>query len=200
MQKQLKGFWALFVLAGSFVLGSPLAFCAETYQIDAVHSRIGFAVKHMMVSTTKGEFTDYQGTITYDPDDLKASTADIVVKTPSINTRNEKRDEHLKSADFLEVEKFPEITFKNVKFVKQGDGIAMTGDLTIKNVTKTTTLFGQVSGPVKSPMGGTVIGIEADGAINRQDFGVSFNKQMDNGGLLVDDVVLIQVSIEADKK
>ncbi len=186
-----------FLLSG--LLFTPRVASAEVYQLDSVHSSFGFAVKHLMVSTTKGEFTDYQGSITYDPNDLAKSTAEVEIKVDSINTRNADRDAHLKKADFLDVEKFPLITFKNVQFVKQADGIAIAGDLTIKGVTKKVTLMGQVSGPVNNPFGGTAIGIDAEGAINRQDFGVNFNKQMDNGGAIVADEVILQVHLEGHK-
>ncbi len=176
-------------------------FCADVYTIDPIHSTIEFSVKHLMVSEVKGQFTDYSGTVTYDPNDLQSSTADVEIKTDSINTLNDKRDEHLKGADFFDAENFKTITFKNAKFVKQADGIAITGDFTIKGVTKTVTLLAKIFGPVQNSMGGdSVIGLSGETAINRQDFHVSWNKTMDNGGMVIADEVKIQVNLEAHKK
>ncbi len=184
------------VLGAAFVPAAG----AEVYELDKEHTNIGFAVQHLMLSTTKGEFTDYTGSVTYDPDDLAASSAELEIKAKSIATKNADRDKHLSGPEFLDVDKFPTITFKNAKFVKQSDGVAITGDLTIKDVTKKVTLISKITGPVATPWGFSAIGIDAQGAINRQDFGVSFNKTLDGGGMVVADEVMLQISIEAHKK
>ena len=154
----------------------------------------------MMVSKTSGLFKDYGGTIKFDPKDLAASKIEMTIQAASIDTRMDKRDEHLKSPEFLDATKFPTITFVTKSIAKDGDRYNLTGDLTIKAVTKEITIPADISGPINSPMGGTAIGIESSFKINRQDYGVSFNKTLDNGGLMVSDDVNIDVSIEADKK
>lgn len=192
------------ILSGVFLLGVALVFSsmasAEEYKIDNVHSRVGFSAKHLMVSKTVGSFKEYDGVIKFDPNDLAASKIDVTIQSASINTHMEKRDEHLKSPDFLDVAKFPTITFVTKSIAKEGDGYQLTGDLTLKGVTKEIKIPATISGPVNSPMGGVVIGIESNFKINRQDYGVSWNKAMDNGGFVVSDEVNIDVTIEADKK
>lgn len=171
---------------------------AATYDIDSVHSTIGFAVRHLVVSTTRGQFNTYNGTIEYDPSNPSAFKADVTIDVGSIDTNNEKRDGHLKSADFFDVEKYPAITFKNASM--EESGTVIVGDLTIKDVTKRTTIPVEISGPVQGPQGGNVIGISGEITINRQDFGVSFNKVLETGGLVVSDDVKIIVDLEAHSK
>ncbi|MBP6342378.1 MAG: polyisoprenoid-binding protein [Candidatus Omnitrophica bacterium] len=192
------------VLSSALVLGvgvllSSSVFAAD-YTLDKAHSTISFSAKHLMVSKTTGSFSDYDGTISFDPNDLVASKIEITVKAASIDTRNEKRDEHLKGADFLDAEKFPAVTFVSKSIAKEGDAYTLTGDLTLKGVTKEITVPAEISGPVTSPMGGTAIGINANFKVNRQDYGVSFNKTLDNGGLMVSDDVNLDVSLEAYAK
>ncbi len=192
------------VLSSALVLGvgvllSSSVFAAD-YTLDKAHSTISFSAKHLMVSKTTGSFSDYDGTISFDPNDLVASKIEITVKAASIDTRNEKRDEHLKGADFLDAEKFPAVTFVSKSIAKEGDTYTLTGDLTLKGVTKEITVPAEISGPVTSPMGGTAIGINANFKVNRQDYGVSFNKTLDNGGLMVSDDVNLDVSLEAYAK
>ena len=176
------------------------ALAAETYIIDTSHSSIGFAVKHLGVATTKGEFTDYTGTIVYDPEDPSAFNAEALVESASINTRNDQRDGHLRSADFFDVENYPAITFKSGQLRHEDYGYVLDGDLTIKEVTKPISIPVVILGPITGPKGGDVIGLAGETVINRQDFGVSWSKQMDNGGLVVSDEVTITVDIEAHKK
>ena len=191
--------WGCALLTGAAVLASSVVF-AEDYAIDKAHSSIGFSAKHLMVSTTNGQFNDYDGVIKFDPNDLAASKIDVTVQAASINTNMDKRDAHLKGADFLDVEKFPTLTFVSKSIAKSGDDYQLTGDLTIKGVTKETSVPAQISGPVNSPMGGTVMGIHSNFKINRQDYGVSWNKAMDNGGFVVSDEVKVDINIEANKK
>ena len=186
------------VFLGAFLLISSMV-SAEEYAIDKTHSAIGFSAKHLMVSKTTGLFSDYDGTVNFDPKDLATSKIDVTVKSASINTNMEKRDEHLKSPDFLDVEKFPTISFVTKSITQDGDAYQLTGDLTIKGVTKEIIVPAEISGPVNSPMGGSVLGIESKFKINRQDYGVSWNKSMDNGGFVVSDEVNIDVTIEAHK-
>jgi len=184
------------VAAGMIAFCSPV-FSASLYEIDHSHSSIGFAVKHLMVSTTKGKFNDYQGSIQFDPENLAESKIEVTVNAGSIDTDNEQRDNHLKSPDFFEVDKFPEISFKSKRIEKSGDIYSIVGDLTIKGVTQEIEIPVNISGPIMSPLGKQVIGISGETTINRQSFGVNWNKVMDNGGLVVDDFVKIQVEVEA---
>ena len=194
----------MFVLSGLVVAGSLISLsqaqAADVYKIDAVHSSISFSVSHLMVSRTTGVFNDYEGTITFDPKDLAASSAQVIIQTASIDTRSQKRDDHLRSADFFDAVTHPQITFKSKQFTSSGDGYLITGDLTVKGVTKEVAIPVKISGPVVSPFGATVIGMTGQVTINRQDFGVSWNKNLDAGGVMVGDNVDVQVNIEAHKE
>lgn len=184
----------LFLLLGLMLAVSPLM--AAEYSIDASHSTIGFSVKHMMVSNTTGQFNKYEGTLVYDPANLEASKVDITIDVNSIDTRNADRDAHLKNGDFFDVEKFPSIKFVSKKF----NADSIVGDLTIKDVTKEVTIPVTFSGPVVTPFGSSVIGIVGSLTINRQDYGVKWNKTMDKGGLAVSDDVVVNISVEGSEK
>ena len=173
---------------------------AATYTIDKVHTTLGFAVKHLMVSMVRGEFTDYSGEINFDKENLKNFSSEVVIQAQSINTRNDDRDKHLRGADFFDAAQFPTITFKGKKLLQSGKNYTIVGDLTMKAVTKTISIPVSIAGPIKSPMGDEVIGISGEATINRQDFGVSWNKTMDQGGLMIDDHVKLVIEIEAHKK
>ena len=188
------------LVAIMFLMGlSKLALAADTYTLDKVHSQIGFSVKHLLVAQTKGQFMDYEGTIQFDANDPTAFSADVVLQANSINTNNSDRDNHLKSPDFLDADAYPTMTFKSKSLVEG----TLTGDLTMHGVTKEVTIPVTISGPVNMPSvagGGQAIGLSGETTINRQDFGVSFNKTMDQGGLMVDNLVKIMIDIEAHKK
>jgi len=173
---------------------------AEKYDIDATHSTLGFAIKHMQVGTTRGGFNDYTGSVSYDPDDFSTFNAEATIQVNSIDTKVEARDKHLKSPEFFDAEKFPTITFSSTRLEKRGEGTVIVGSLTMKDITKEITFPVLISGPVKSPYGATVIGIEGETMINRQDYGISFSKALDNGGLMVDDMVKLVIEIEASIK
>ena len=185
------------VIMGFFVVST--SFAADIYTIDGVHSQIGFAVKHLTVSTVKGSFSDYAGAITFDVVDPSAIKTDVTIQVNSINTQNEKRDGHLKSADFFDAEKFPTITFKSTGATKSGDAYTITGDLTMHGVTKSISIPCTIAGPVKGMQGDDVIGLSGQTTINRQDFGISWNKTLDEGGYVVSDEVAVTVDIEAHK-
>ncbi|MEI6437849.1 MAG: YceI family protein [Candidatus Omnitrophota bacterium] len=176
-----------------------MAAMAPVYTVDSAHSTIGFAVKHMMVAKVNGVFGDFQGDIKFDANDLAGSKFDFVIKAASINTRNDARDTHLKSADFFDAEKYPTISFKTKKIQQSVAGsYDVTGDLTIKAVTKEIVIPVTVEGPVFNPMAKVDgIGIDANFKVNRQDYGVSWNKALDNGGVVVADDVAVSVNIEA---
>jgi len=189
-------FFSIFLVLIAFV---P-AYAAPTYAIDPSHSTLGFAVKHLGVSTTRGGFDDYAGSITLDPEDDKTFNAEVTIQATSINTKNESRDNHLRSADFFDTANNPTITFQSTRLEKQGEGAVMVGNLTIKGVTKEITIPVTISGPVTSPMGASVIGIKGSTVINRQDFNVTWNKTLDNGGFVVGNDVELVVEVEAQAK
>lgn len=190
------------VLAVLFILGLTTAtFAADTYVIDPVHSTIGFSVKHLTVSEVQGNFKTFTGTVTLDAKNASATTIEATIETKSINTQNDQRDNHLRSSDFFDAHANPAITFHSTNVVFKGNTYTLTGDLNIKGTTKSITLPLTILGPVKSPMNGDdVIGISGQTIINRQDFGVKWNKQMDQGGYIVGDEVTININLEAHKK
>jgi polyisoprenoid-binding protein YceI len=182
---------------GIFMFIAPAAFAAvDTYSLNDAHTSFTFAVQHMMINNVPGEFDKFSGTIMYSPTDLDNSKANITIDTASIDTHVDKRDTHLKSSDFFDAAKYPTITFVSTKFIKS----AIAGDLTMKGVTKHITIPVVISGPVKNMMGGQSIGITGTTIINRQDWGISWNKNLDSGGVVVADEVTINISIEADRK
>ena len=178
------------------LLTTSVVFAADTYTIDPNHTSFSFTVKHMMISNVPGDFGKFDGQIIYSPTDLVNSKANITIDASSINTRIDKRDAHLKSPDFFDVAKFPTITFVSTKFTPT----AITGNLTMKGVTKEVTVPVTISGPVKTMMGGQAIGITGSVTINRQDYGINWNKVLDQGGVAVSNDVAITISIEADQK
>jgi polyisoprenoid-binding protein YceI len=198
MRKRIKQFILGMVVVG--VASGASFVSAEEYTIDPTHSTIGFAVKHLMVSTTRGNFGQYEGKINYDAQKMDEFGADVTIQVASINTGVADRDNHLKAADFFDAEKFPTITFKAKKLSHGETGHEIIGDLTIKGITKEIVIPVEISGPVTSPYGVSVIGITGQTKINRQDFGVSWNKSLDAGGVVVDDHVTVIVELEAGKK
>ena len=176
------------------------AWAADTYTIDPSHSSIGFSVKHMVVSTVTGAFGDFTGNVTYDPADMAAFKADAAIQVKSIDTRQPKRDDHLRSADFFDAEKFPTITFMAKKLDKEGAQMLMAGDLTMKGVTKEVSVSVSIEGPVKGMGGASVIGLSGSFILNRQDYGVSWNKTLDNGGFVVSNDVKVDINIEAHQQ
>jgi polyisoprenoid-binding protein YceI len=172
----------------------------ETWNIDPVHSNITFKVRHMMLSDVKGQFDKFSGTITANDDDPKSVEILATIDAASVDTHSAKRDAHLKSPDFLDVAKYPTITFKSIKIESDGDGKwKVTGDLTLHGVTKPVVL--EVTGPTPEVkvMGAIRRGASAETKINRQDFGVSFNKTLDSGGLVAGNEVAISIDVEAVK-
>ncbi len=191
----------LSAMLGIFALGvlAKGALAADTFTIDPVHSSVGFSVKHMVVSNVKGQFNDFAGTITYDEKDIAKWSVQVTIKAASIDTRDDKRNTHLKSPDFLDVEKYPEITFKSTKIEKSGDGYVATGNLTMHGVTKEIKIPFTLAGVITDPMGNVRLGVSALTSLNRQDYGVSWSKKLDNGGLIAGDEVAIDLEVEAVK-
>jgi len=166
------------------------------WNIDGSHSTAEFSVRHLMITNVKGRFGTLSGTVDYDPEKPEASQIDVTIDATSIDTRDEKRDAHLRSPDFFDVEKFPSLTFKSTSVKKTDDGFAATGDLTIHGVTKPVTL--EVEGPSdqnKDPWGNTRIGASATAKINRKDFGLNWNAALEAGGVLVGEQVKISIEV-----
>jgi polyisoprenoid-binding protein YceI len=187
---------ALFAVAA---LAAPSLARASAFDIDTAHSAASFSVRHLMVSNVRGDFGKVTGTVDWDG---KAGSVEATIDVSSINTRDEKRDGHLKSPDFFDVAKFPTITFKSTKIAADGKGkLKITGDLTIHGVTKSVVL--NVEGPTaesKDPWGNTKIGAAATTKINRKDFGLGWNKALETGGVVVGDEVSITIDLELNKK
>ena len=187
-------------LTGALALAG-LPALAATYDIDPAHSTIGFKIRHMMVSKVAGTFGKYTGTFDYDPKDPKAWAAKAAIETASVDTRNEKRDGHLKSPDFFDVEKFPSMEFVStgIKGWKGGKGKLM-GKLTLHGVTKDVALDLELVGAAKDPGGNERAGFTATTTINRKDYGVSWNKAMEAGGVMLSEEVWISIEVEGVKK
>jgi polyisoprenoid-binding protein YceI len=169
-----------------------------TYAIDASHSNVEFAVRHMMISTVKGRFGDVSGTIVI-PENGQPSV-EVTVKTTSIDTRSDQRDTHLKSADFFDVEKHPEMRFKSTKVERTSDGYTLTGDLTIKDITRPVTLTVAEEGAGVDPWGNQKAAFTATGKIHRGDFGLNWNAALETGGVLVSDEVKLFVDAQLVKQ
>lgn len=188
----------LFVSA--LLLTSSFAF-ASTWDIDSSHAAANFSVRHLMVSDVKGTLGKVTGKVELDDKDVTKSKIEATIDVAGLNTREQKRDDHLRSKDFFEVEKFPTITFTSTKIEKAADGLKVTGDLTIHGVKKSVTLDTQVSNEVKHPFTGAgVRGVTATTKINRKDFGLTWNKALEAGGVLVGDEVAIAIEAELVKQ
>jgi len=185
-----------FALVGMFLLIGTALLAADTFTIDPVHSSVAFSVKHMVVSTVHGKFRDFSGTIYYDPKDVTKSSVEVHIKADSINTDSENRDKHLRSADFLDVEKFPELTFKSTQIEKTSDGYIAKGPLTIHGVSKDVAIPFTIGGTIKDAKGNTKLGTDASLTISRKDFGLTWNRAVEGGGVLVSDEVKIELSVE----
>jgi polyisoprenoid-binding protein YceI len=173
----------------------------EKWEIDPVHSSIGFTVRHMVVSKVHGQFTKWGGTLELDPGELTASKIDITIDAASIDTRDAKRDGHLKSADFLDVEKQPNITFKSKLIEKKNaEAYRLMGDLSIRGVTRDVVLDVEFGGRAKDPWGSERMGFSAKTKIDRKDFGAKWNAALEAGGFVVGDMVDITIEVEVMKK
>lgn len=183
----------------ALLLASP-APAADTYVIDPVHSHIGFSARHMLLTNVHGQFKEFSGTILYDEKDVTKSSVKVVIKAISIDTEIERRDNHLRSADFLDVVNHPEIRFESRRVEKRSDSMVCIGDLTIRGVTREAAIPFTLLGPVKDPQGQLRVGIEGSLTLNRQDYGVSWSRTLDGGGLVVADELRISLSVEAVKQ
>jgi polyisoprenoid-binding protein YceI len=179
-------------------LATPQTTATTTWNIDPVHSVAEFKVKHMMISNVKGQFAQVSGVLVLDEKDLTNSRVEASIDGASINTRDAQRDTHLKSADFLHVEKFPTLSFKSTGIDQTADGgLAVTGELTIRGVTRKAvfTVEGPTP-PAKDPWGSTRLGLSATTKINRKDFGLTWNTALETGGILVGNEVTITLDVQ----
>lgn len=176
---------------------SQLAELKGTYVLDPSHTTIGFVTRHAMVTKVRGSFEEYTGTATIDGSNPSASTLDVDIQAGSINTRNADRDAHVRSADFLDVESFPQITFRGTDFAIKGDVAEVTGDLTIRGTTKSVTIPFEFQGAATDPFGNKRIGFEGETTISRADFGLTWNAALETGGFLVADKVVLEFEVSA---
>ena len=173
----------------------------STWKIDPSHSAIAFSVRHMVVSKTRGRFTKWSGQLRFDPEDPHASSVEVNIEPGSVDTADADRDAHLRSPDFFDVEKFPSASFRSTKVTDQGgDRYRITGDLTIRGVTKPVVLEVTYEGSGKDPWGGERAGFNATTSIDRKQFGLEWNKTLETGGLLVGEKVDLTLEIEAIKQ
>lgn len=174
------------------------------WNVDALHSKVGFSVEHMMVSETEGIFDEYEATLHSDAEDFSDLKVDFTIKTASINTRNERRDKHLRAHDFFDAETYPTIKFKSSSVKRDGDNnLLITGDLTIRDVTKEVAFKGEYKGTIKKDAFGlTRAGLVISAIINRQDYGVAYNGNLEVGGLMLGNNVniLCRLSITKEKE
>lgn len=169
---------------------------AGTWQLDPSHSTVGFTVRHMMVSKVRGKFADFTADIEI-TDDPTTSRVEATVQMASVDTGDAGRDEHLRTGDFFDIAEHPTMTFRSTSITPAGDDFALTGDLTVRGVTKTVTFDLEVGGVAKDPWGGTRTGFTATTEISRKDFGLEYNAALETGGVLIGDTVKIELEIEA---
>jgi polyisoprenoid-binding protein YceI len=169
------------------------------WKLDTSHTSVGFSVPHLVVSSVDGRFKEATAKINLDEADLTKSQVSVEINAASIDTGDQKRDDHLKAPDFFDAKKFPKLTFKSTKIAKAGAGFKLTGDLTIRDVTKSVTLDATVSAPVKTPWGNQARAAKVSGKIKRGDFGLKWNKALETGGVVVGEEVTIDVKAEVTK-
>ncbi|MFS8524781.1 MAG: YceI family protein [Limnochordales bacterium] len=171
-----------------------------TWTIDPSHTIVEFGIRHLMITTVKGRFGGVEGTIKGNPDDWTDAEVEVKIDAASVDTRNEDRDNHLRSADFFEVEKYPHLTYKSTKVTKTGENsYTIEGELTIRDVTKPVTLEAEYLGKAVDPWGNEKIGFSAKAKVNRKDFGLTWNAPLEAGGFLVGDEVTIELEVQAAK-
>ena len=193
--------WIAYAAIGTLLAGLPVDAGAETtrWEIDPDHSLIEFRVAHMVVSKTSGRFTDYKGFVEMDADAKTFKAIEATINAASVDTNHDKRDAHLRNADFLDVTQYPTMTFTMKSYKMHGDGYTIVGDFTLRGVTKPVTLTGTFNGVAKDPWGNTRAGFSAEAKLNRKDFGMTWDKMLDNGGLIVGNEVHIRLDIECIK-
>ena len=164
------------------------------YEIDTAHSTIGFSARHMMFTTVRGHFTEFEGQVEVEGDDYSTAHGEVKIRTASVNTNSGQRDDHLRSADFFAADKFPEITFTSTSVKPKGDEFLVNGDLTLHGVTRPVELVVGIEGRVaKDAFGKERVGISAKGKINRKDFGLNWNMALETGGVLVSETINLEI-------
>ena len=174
-----------------------LADLQGTFVLDPTHTTFSFVTRHAMVTKVRGSFEKFEGQAIVDGSSPETSSLSVNIDVASVTTRNVDRDAHLRSADFFDVENYPTWTFKGTDFAVKGDVVDVTGDLTIKDVTRSITIPLEYQGAAKDPFGNTRVGFEGSTTINRSDFGLTWNAALETGGFLVSDKVAIEVEISA---
>jgi polyisoprenoid-binding protein YceI len=172
-------------------------YAGAAYKLDKDHTSVGFRIRHMGITNVRGHFNEYDGKLKLNGDDITSLVVKATIKAASIDTNNDRRDDHLRSADFFEVETYPEITFHSREVVAHGGGYALVGDMTIKDVTKEVKLPVTLSGPAEDPWGNTRIGLEITGAVDRNDFGVAFDGAADR---MIGAMANFDINIQAIKE
>lgn len=168
----------------------------STWNLDQMHSTIGFKVKHLMISTVKGQFNDFNGAVIANDDAFTDASVNFTAQTSSISTNNADRDGHLKSPELFDAEQFPTLTFTSTSFVKTSEGFDVTGNITIKGITKQLTLKAKLCGIIMGMYGKRVAAFELSGSINRMDFGVAWNAALEAGGVVVSEEVMLEIEAE----
>lgn len=197
----MKNWMSRILIALVLVIAAPIAASADTWKIDPGHSTVGFTVRHMTISSVGGQFDKFAGTITAKGNDPASISIDVTIDTASIDTRSSDRDADLKSANFLDVAKYPTMTFKSKKIEAADAGKwNIVGDLTLHGVTKEVTLAVDATAPIKDPWGNTRAGASATTRISRKDFGLTWNKMIEAGGAVVGDEVSVSIDVEAVKQ
>ena len=183
----------VFLVTSTFAYSAGLELAPGKYNVDPAHSRVSFTIPHFVVSEVQGRFNDVKGSFVLDKD-IGKSKVDVTVQIASIDTAEKKRDDHLKSADFFDAKKFPTMTFKSKKFTGNLEDFKVTGDLTIKGVTKEVTLNGKYTGSVKDSWGQIRAAVKATGKINRKDFNINYNDMVEAGPAVGDEVTINIIS------
>ena len=184
---------------GAVVLTAGMAFASDRYEVDPTHATIGFEVSHLVISKVRGHFKEYSASLQLDEDGTLLE-AEAVIQTKSIDTGVKKRDEHLRNADFFDISTYPEITFKSTSIEDRDGTTVMIGDLAIHGVSKQVEMPYKLLGPIKDPWGNTKIRLEASTTVNRADFGLTWNKALEAGGVVVSEKVELQINLEAAKQ
>lgn len=192
-----RSFAVATVAASLFAAGA--AFGADKFEFDPMHTQIGFGVRHLVISTVKGEFNEFTGTILYDPTDVTKSSVTLTIKTASVNTGVEMRDNDLRSPNFFDATKYPEITFNSSRVERKGDGFVAVGKLDMHGVSKEVSIAFTMSEIIKDPRGKARFGVEGSLTLDRRNWGLNFDKTIESGGLVVGNEVKIELSVEAVK-
>jgi len=188
------------IIVLAVVLALAFSVQAQDWNFDKAHSSIGFGVKHMLIANVTGNFNDYDGKVMFDGQNLETGMVELTINVLSINTNNSKRDDHLRSSDFFDMEKFPTITFKSTKIIKgEGNNFKLTGDLTMKGITKPVTLDCILNGVITDPWGTTRAGFGGTATIKRHDFNIAWDNKLQDGSFVVSDDVTINFQIELTK-